>query len=108
MSKGGAPFGNQNALRGRIWTQAIERALARRKAKSDQIKAIDELADKLLDTCASGDLPALKELGDRLEGKAIQSSEISGPGGGPVPVQQWQLQPVKPAPRPEREQRRKG
>ena len=44
----------------------------------------DELAEKLLSACDAGDLAALKELGDRLDGKANQS--ISGPDGEAIPV----------------------
>lgn len=81
----GAPEGNQNARKGRIWGQAIERALGRR-AKSDQIEAVDALAEKLLTLCDAGDLQALKELGDRLEGKSPQAVTVSDPDGGPVGV----------------------
>jgi len=70
----GAPLGNQNAARGRIWKAAIERALSKR-ARCDQVAALDELAEKLLTLADQGDLGALKELGDRLEGKAVQAVE---------------------------------
>ena len=46
-----------------------------RRAKCDQIAALDDLAEKLLALCDQGDLGALKELGDRLEGKAVQAVE---------------------------------
>jgi hypothetical protein len=72
---GGQP-GNQNAAKGRIWANAINRALAHR-SKASQKDAIDELAGILLDKCAEGDLAALKELGDRLDGKPHQSSDVA-------------------------------
>jgi hypothetical protein len=93
----GAPKGNRNAAKGRIWTQAIERALERRKSRGKQIKAIDMIADKLLDQAQAGDLQALKELGDRLEGKPTQQVELGGIPENPIRVQPWNLQPVKPA-----------
>lgn len=68
---GGQP-GNNNAGKPRIWKAAIERALAKR-ARSDAVVALDELAEKLLTLAEQGDLGALKELGDRLEGKAVQA-----------------------------------
>lgn len=80
-----AALGNQYAAKERVWTAAINRALDRRKAKDTQLKAIDELADALLDKCGDKDLAALKELGDRLEGKATQA--IVGEGGGPLVVE---------------------
>lgn len=79
----GAPQGNQNAVKGKRWSDAINRALeARSRAK--QVEALDVLAEKLLEACDAGDLGALKELGDRLDGKANQS--ISGPDGSAIPV----------------------
>jgi hypothetical protein len=69
-----APVGNQYATRARVWRQAIERALERRSAsRSDGIKELDALAEKLLDAVANGDLAAIKELGDRLDGKPAQA-----------------------------------
>jgi hypothetical protein len=61
----------------RVWRDAIERAIARREGKLD-LQGIDLLADKLLDTAFAGDMPAMKEFGDRIEGKAIQAVEHSG------------------------------
>jgi len=70
----GAPSGNQNAARGRVWRKAIERALDRRSvSRTDGQKEIDALADRLLDLVSQGDLGALKEFGDRLEGKPAQA-----------------------------------
>jgi hypothetical protein len=77
----GAPIGNQNAAKAKIWHAAIMRALERRKPANERIQAIDELADKLLDLVATGDLAALKEFGDRMDGKPAQALEHSGPGG---------------------------
>lgn len=72
-----APKGNKNAAKAKLWTAAIERALGKR-SRLDQKEALDELAEKLLAKCDEGDLQALKELGDRLEGKPSQT--IQGPG----------------------------
>jgi hypothetical protein len=63
--------------RGRPWRDAIERALARRAGKVNP-QAIDDLADKLIDLGFAGDLHALREMGDRLEGKPAQAIEHSG------------------------------
>ncbi len=78
MTQRGAPLGNTNAQKGKIWTAAIQRALARRdKCRSDGIKEIDALADELIKAVASGDLAALKEFGDRLEGKPVQQIDAN-------------------------------
>ncbi len=69
----GAPVGNQNAARAKVWRAAIMRALERRKPADERRQAIDELADKLLELVANGDLGALKEFGDRMDGKPAQA-----------------------------------
>lgn len=53
---------------GKIWSEAIKRAIKSRQS-SDPL-ALEKLADKLLVACAQGDISAMKELGDRLDGKA--------------------------------------
>jgi hypothetical protein len=67
----GAPAGNKNAAKAKVWHAAILRALDKRGA-GDRVAALDELAGKLLDLVATGDLQALKEFGDRLDGKPAQ------------------------------------
>jgi len=79
-----AAIGNQYAAKERVWRSAIERALEKRSAHG-RIAALDELAGKLLDRCHEGDMGALKELGDRLDGKPTQP--LTGEGGGPIVLQ---------------------
>lgn len=67
----GAPLGNKNAAKAKIWHAAIMRAL-RKRSRSDALEALDDLAEKLLEKVSEGDLPALKEFGDRLDGKPAQ------------------------------------
>jgi hypothetical protein len=68
----GAPLGNKNAAKAKVWHAAIMRALDKR-GSGDRMAALDELAGKLLDLVATGDLQALKEFGDRLDGKPAQA-----------------------------------
>lgn len=91
----GAPVGNTNSANGRRWRQAITRALQKR-SRSDSLEALDELAEKLLALCDQGDLQALKELGDRVDGKSSQSHEVSGPDGGPIPFKGLDWNIVRP------------
>lgn len=58
-----------------MWHGAIMRALEKRGA-GDRLVALDALASKLLDACGNGDLAALKEFGDRLDGKPAQSLSV--------------------------------
>ena len=69
--------GNQYAAKARRWTEAIDRAISKR-SKVSGLEALDELAEKLLQQVDDGDTTAIKELGDRLEGKVPQA--IVGPG----------------------------
>ena len=69
---GGAPTGNKNAAKAKVWAAAIERALEKRGG-GDRIAALNELAEKLLIKCDEMDMSALKELGDRLDGKPSQT-----------------------------------
>lgn len=79
----GAPVGNQNAAKANIWTSAIHRALAKR-SKVDALEAIDTLAEKLLLQCDKGEVGALKELGDRLQGRPAQALTIGGDADSPL------------------------
>jgi hypothetical protein len=83
-NKPGAPLGNQNALKGKRWSDAIDRALAKR-CKGDGIKALDDLAEKLL--LMAEDMSALKELGDRIEGKPQQQVALDAKHSGTVILQ---------------------
>lgn len=77
--------GRSGPQRHNIWSDAINRAIKRRQ--DDDPKALERLADRLLSKCDEGDLPALKELGDRLDGKAAQQLVLSGTGAdGSIPL----------------------
>ena len=80
-----APEGNQNAKKGTEWRQAIKRALAH-KAGTNYRDGLDLVATKLVDAALAGDQWAIREIGDREDGKPIQASEISGPDGGDIPL----------------------
>ena len=80
--KSGNPGGRPKT---RIWRDAIERAVHRRQSNKIDLEGIDDLADALINAAATGDIQALKEVGDRLDGKATQSIEHSGADGEPLP-----------------------
>lgn len=75
-----AAAGNQYAAKGKQWAMAIERALDQRGA-ADRRAALDVLAGKLLEKAAEGDMGALKELGDRLDGKPAQNLTVGNQDG---------------------------
>lgn len=70
----GAPKGNKNSSQSnRLWTDTIRRALVQSDAK--KLRAI---AEKLIDMAEEGNIMAIREIGDRMDGKAAQM--ILGPG----------------------------
>jgi hypothetical protein len=67
----GAPEGNTNSNKdNRLWANTIRRAIA----QSDGSR-LRKIAEALLDKAAEGDISAIRELGDRLDGKATQPIE---------------------------------
>lgn len=57
--------------RDKIWREAIDRAIKRRQ--QDDPLALEKLADKLLKRIDDGDVAAMKEFGDRIDGKVAQA-----------------------------------
>ena len=87
----GAPVGNKNGATGTEWRDAIRHALAEIGRDVDgkeaaYRKGLYEVADKFIEAAKAGEPWAMKEIGDRMDGKPKQSQEISGPGGGDIPV----------------------
>ena len=80
--KVGAPVGNTNSSKNnRIWANTI-----RKLAIQEDYKRIHVIAEKLFEKAAEGDLGAMKEVGDRLDGKAIAVQEITGADGKDLPI----------------------
>jgi molecular chaperone GrpE (heat shock protein) len=75
MPRGGQP-GNKNGSKGKPWQDAINRALARRKDSGGTVDGgLNALADKFLEAVADGGVAEFKEMADRLDGKAHQSTD---------------------------------
>ena len=91
--RGGQP-GNVNASKGRPWRDAVDRAL-KKKSRIDQMEALDVIAEKVVDTALAGPnyeasdpwLHAVRELADRLDGKAAQQLQLSGDSDQPLVVE---------------------
>ena len=76
-----APLGNKNAVKNRPWADAINRAVL-----ANDGQRLRSIAEKLLVLAEAGDVSALRELGDRLDGKPKQQIEASGPDGGAIHI----------------------
>lgn len=83
---GGAPEGNQNAALGARWRNAIDKALELR-CKSDGQKALVEIASAMLDKAQEGDMTAIKELGDRMDGKSPQAIDLNAQVKGNMTIE---------------------
>lgn len=67
-----APLGNSNAKEGKLWKHAIKRALAR-KMNGTVEHGLDRAADQFVAAVFSGEQWAIKELGDRIDGRPAQT-----------------------------------
>lgn len=91
--KPGAPLGNTNAVKNRLWREAVERAL-RGKSKVDTISALDDIAEKVVTAALAGPtyekgdpwLATVGEIADRLDGKSRQAVEVSGDADAPLRI----------------------
>ena len=67
----GAPIGNKNGLKkNKRWREAIERYAAQNPEK------LGKIAEKVFALALEGDMMAVKEIGDRLDGKPVQQVDI--------------------------------
>lgn len=76
--------GSTNRADGKRFKLAVQAALAR-KGK-DQWEALTDVAEKLVDEALNGNMAAIKEVADRIEGKAAQQVEVTGADGGPLAI----------------------
>ena len=78
----GAPEGHTNSSKNnRIWGNIIKKY-----AIQEDYKRLHAMAEKLYEKAAEGDLGAIKEVGDRLDGKAISTTELTGVDGSDLPI----------------------
>ena len=66
------------------WRDAIRRAVNRKTKRKGNPQWLDVLADRLVRVANKGDVSALKEIGDRLDGKPAQAIAIKGDPDSPV------------------------
>ena len=72
--------GNTNSNKNnRLWADTLKRALI--QADGNKIRAI---ADALIEKAASGDVSAIRELGDRVDGKPTQQIDQTTEHSGEV------------------------
>jgi len=86
----GAPIGNKNATKNKPFLDAMRRALAQNPQK------IGRIVDKILDQAEAGEAWAVKEVADRLDGKAVQATTFEDAEGNSL-LQAIEVRFVKPS-----------
>jgi hypothetical protein len=71
----GAPIGNRNAQKGRMWNDVLRRAIAQ-----DNGERLRASIEQLLNLASNGEPWAIRELADRLDGRPKQVSYIETEG----------------------------
>jgi hypothetical protein len=74
----GAPIGNQNNVKGKVFYDALRKHIVQNPQKLPQI------VEGLVEAAVAREPWAVKEIVDRLDGKAVQFQEISGADGVPL------------------------
>lgn len=89
----GAPVGNKNGARGTRWRAAIERAIeaypepVNTENNNDKMRGINMAAMAFVNKMIlDQDIQFFKEFGDRLDGKAVATTEVTGKDGAPLQV----------------------
>lgn len=74
----GAPLGNTNGRKHHIFAGQLRKIMAEERGK------LEKLARVLVDAAEQGEPWAMKELIDRLDGKAIQVQQLENSDGSPL------------------------
>lgn len=93
----GRPFqpgqsGNPNGRpKSKPFREALDRAIKAASDNPESKLSLDDIAKALLTKAATGDVPAIKELAERYDGKVAQAV-IGGEEDDPAIVVTWQKQ----------------
>ena len=75
-NKVGAPEGNDNAKKGKLFYDQLRKVLV----QNDQLK-LRMVSEKLVEAAIDGEPWAVKEIMDRMDGKPVAIQEVTGPDG---------------------------
>lgn len=79
----------------KIWADAVRRAVKRRlEDEEGKPQKLERLADKIVEAGLAGDIQAMREIGDRLDGKPSQSIDHSSEDGTMTPPNEIILKAV--------------
>lgn len=71
-SDAGSKKGKSNFTKNKLWRDVIKRAVL-----ADDGKKLRSIAEALIRKAEQGDVSALKELGDRIDGKVVRETEAN-------------------------------
>lgn len=73
-----APIGNTNAVKGKMFYDKLRKCLVQ------QPQRLDKIVDQLVMQAELGEAWAVKEVIDRLDGKAVQTTQMENADGTPL------------------------
>ena len=79
--KGGGQPGNQNARKGKLFYDALRLALVQ-----EDRKKLRNITTKLVEAAEKGEPWAVKEIMDRMDGKPVNTTELTGAEGSEIKV----------------------
>ncbi len=78
---GGQPRNTNSSKINRLFAETIKRI-----DKQSQGEIARQVAQALIDKAISGDVSAIKEFADRVDGKSVATTELTGADGKDLPV----------------------
>jgi hypothetical protein len=73
-----APIGNTNAVKGKMFYDRL------RKALTQEPHRLEKIVGQLITQAEMGEAWAVKEIIDRLDGKAVQTNQVENADGTPL------------------------
>jgi len=73
-----APIGNTNAVKGKMFYDRL------RKALTQEPHRLEKIVGQLITQAEMGEAWAVKEMIDRLDGKAVQTNQVENSDGTPL------------------------
>ena len=73
-----APIGNTNAVKGKMFYDRLRKCLVQEPQR------LEKIVDQLVTQAELGEAWAVKEVIDRLDGKAVQTTEMQNSDGTPL------------------------
>jgi hypothetical protein len=73
-----APIGNTNAVKGKMFYDKLRRRLTQEPHR------LERIVNELITQAEAGESWAVKEVIDRLDGKAVQTTEMQNSDGSPI------------------------